>query len=231
MAAELLDDTTRGKGRRQACRRCFYPAGCERSRRPTSATVLRAPLTTDASVTKRDCCGRRTARGGNSDALSRNRAKGRNEIEEWRSMRETCVTQAFRHACQVIRLLSNTSGVVCCIVRARVQHEQEKLVEAHEAFSSCSQPRHKVSRQVPELPQDVLRMIWQRRWRDDAASRLQRAWRTSRMRHAWHYMHLMGMWCYIGDGSTGDHIVVCAACSRVHSSCWACSLGRCRLAP
>lgn len=34
----------------------------------------------------------------------------------------------------------------------------------------------------PELPHDVLRIIWQTMWRAQAASQLQRAWRARRLR-------------------------------------------------
>ena len=42
--------------------------------------------------------------------------------------------------------------------------------------------------QLPELPCDIRRMIWQRAWRVRAASTLQRAWRMCMLRRAWRAM-------------------------------------------
>ena len=39
------------------------------------------------------------------------------------------------------------------------------------------------------LPHDVLRAIWQHRWREDAADKLQCAWRVHSLRRAWSRMH------------------------------------------
>ena len=48
---------------------------------------------------------------------------------------------------------------------------------------------------APELPADVLRMIWQAKWRGEAACILHRAWRACRMRRAWARMR--GRWCML----------------------------------
>ena len=42
------------------------------------------------------------------------------------------------------------------------------------------------------MPADVLRMIWQAKWRSEAACMLQRAWRACRMRRAW--ARMCGRW-------------------------------------
>ena len=48
---------------------------------------------------------------------------------------------------------------------------------------------------MPTLPEDVLRMIWQAKWRDEAACMLQHAWRACRMRRAWNRMR--GRWVLV----------------------------------